>query len=418
MPLSGCRTGLGRVRETLAIPRRLRSRAQSRFFVVTKVAPMATAGKNSHIPSLDGLRAVSILLVLTSHAGLSYLIPGGFGVTVFFFLSGFLITSLLTREYDRHEQIAFGAFYLRRLLRLGPPLLLTMAAAIALVVAGIVPGDLDPVAIFSQIFFFFNYYFLAASTTSANGLTILWSLSIEEHFYLIWPALFVALAQRWIGFPYLIGLLALCLIWRCIRVLWLGATEWEIYSSTDTRFDSMLFGCLLALLSWKGDAERFFPANPRAMYSLIALAIGLLFFCLLYRDDIFRSTLRYTIQGLALMPIFYYAVNRPDALIFQPLNWPVIRQIGVWSYTIYLCHYVVIHALNHLGLSQQTTMFFTLLVLALSSAWAALVYELVERPLFGLRKRMTGHGPKPGSTNSQSTLQTRALGQSDRDAAQ
>ena len=253
---------------------------------MTNVNPLAAVGKSAQIPSLDGLRAVSILIVLTSHAGLTYLIPGGFGVTVFFFLSGFLITTLLTREFDRYGQIAFGAFYIRRLLRLGPPLLLTMAAGIALVVAGVVPGDLDPMAIFSQIFFFFNYYFQSEGAgSSAQGLTILWSLSIEEHFYLIWPALFVALAQRWIGAPHLIGLLALCLVWRCIRVFWLGSSEWDVYSSTDTRFDSMLYGCLLALLSWRGEAERLFPASPRAMYSFLALAIGLLLFCLLYRDE-------------------------------------------------------------------------------------------------------------------------------------
>ena len=108
---------------------------------------------DGQIPSLDGIRAVSILIVFLSHAGLGHLIPGGFGVTVFFFLSGFLITSLLIREYDRNGRISLPLFYIRRVLRLGPPILVTMLAGGLLVAAGVTEGTLHAPTLMSQVFF-------------------------------------------------------------------------------------------------------------------------------------------------------------------------------------------------------------------------------------------------------------------------
>lgn len=129
---------------------------------------------SGHIPSLDGLRAVSVLIVLVSHAGFGHLVPGGFGVTVFFFLSGYLITTLLLREQARDGSISLPRFYLRRLLRLTPPLFFTMLAAALLVLMGLAKGPLDPMTLFSQFFFFFNYYSLSGLAVSIDGLGVLW----------------------------------------------------------------------------------------------------------------------------------------------------------------------------------------------------------------------------------------------------
>ena len=146
------------------------------------------------IPSLDGLRAISILIVFMAHARLSPYLPGGFGVTIFFFLSGFLITTLFYREAERYGQIDLKAFYLRRALRLSPPLLVTLAITYTLVSLGLFLGKIDPLAIASQVFYFYNYYsvFVPDSTEGARGLNVLWSLAVEEHFYLIFPWLFLS----------------------------------------------------------------------------------------------------------------------------------------------------------------------------------------------------------------------------------
>lgn len=346
----------------------------------------------SNIPSLDGIRAVSIIIVFLSHAGVSELIPGGFGVTVFFFLSGFLITTLLTREQDRHGTIALKAFYLRRIVRLAPPILITLAAATALVLAGLAEGDLSVPTFLSQIFFFTNYHMLTPDAgSSVDGLAVLWSLSVEEHFYIIWPILFIAIARGLIGIRGILVLLVAILVWRYVRMAVLGDGEWTIYISTDTRFDSLLYGCLLALMIWRGHAARVFPDELPTRMALIGGALTALMISFLVRDEAFRSIFRYSVQGIALMPLFYYAVFRPGDLPFRPLNWAPLRMVGIWSYTIYLCHYVIIQALAQAGVGQLGDPLFVGLSAALSCGFAALVYRLAEQPLKPLRARLTGH---------------------------
>lgn len=95
-----------------------------------------------HIPSLDGLRAVAILLVFVAHAGLDHIVPGGFGVTIFFFLSGYLITTLLRREFDRFGSIDLWQFYLRRVLRIWPAFYLVLLCGAALTLLHVLPGTL------------------------------------------------------------------------------------------------------------------------------------------------------------------------------------------------------------------------------------------------------------------------------------
>lgn len=359
----------------------------------------------NHIPSLDGIRALSIGIVFAAHAGVSKLFPGGFGVTVFFFLSGYLITTLLCREYDRHGSIAFRAFYLRRVLRLGPPLLATLALGTALVLLGLADGELSLGAYVSQILFVYNYFhLLAPDETTISGLDVLWSLAIEEHFYFLWPALFLLFARGRIRVPHLTLLLLAVLIWRLVRFYVLGNSAVSIYSSTDTRIDSLLYGCLLALLAADGRADRMFGPGRAVTLIWIAVAIGVLLPTFVLRGDGFRETFRYTIQGLALMPLFHYAVTQADRPLFRWLNGRIIRRIGLYSYTLYLVHQVVIYALARNGLPPFGSLPNTLLALALSLGWAALVNEALEKPFVRLRAAMTGHpGAKtpPGKTMSQ-----------------
>lgn len=348
--------------------------------------------KTTQIPSLDGLRAISILLVFASHVGFGHVIPGGFGVTIFFFLSGYLITILLTREYDQYQGISLFAFYGRRIIRLAPPILLTLLVSYVLLFLSLAEGAFDLGTLVSQIFFYYNYHSLwAATSQTVDGLGILWSLAVEEHFYLIWPMLFIALAvmQRAVWY---VGALLLCvLVWRCVRWYVFGSYEWDIYISSDTRMDSILYGCLLALMQWRGDAARIFSHAPAARISMLVVATVILLACFVIRGDAFRSTLRYSLQGIALMPFFYYAVQRPDDLLFRVLNWQPMRRIGQWSFTIYLIHFVVIKALIFNGVTGEGTALLVVLSLGVSILYAALVYEWLEKPLHPLRRRMTGH---------------------------
>lgn len=146
-------------------------------------------------------------------------------------------------------------------------------------------------------------------------------------------------------------------------------------------------------MTHEGFAQRLFPPIERAHWVIMA-ALAALLACLLLRDDTFRSTLRYSIQGIALMPLFYYAITWPEALVFRPLNWPVIRQLGVWSYTIYLIHFVIIKGLIFNGIAPDGSLALKVIAGVLSIVFAAAVHKFIEVPLHPLRRKITGH-PAP-----------------------
>src|ERR1700688_5195959 len=133
-----------------------RSRPESRPFrgiamLWVKMWRTRMASKTTlHIPSLDGIRALAALMVFVAHAGLGDLVPGGFGVTIFFFLSGYLITTLLRIEHSEQGSISLGKFWLRRMLRILPPFYLVLASALLIGLAVDPPGTLSPPAVAAQ----------------------------------------------------------------------------------------------------------------------------------------------------------------------------------------------------------------------------------------------------------------------------
>src|SRR4051812_35986521 len=133
------------------------------------------------IPSLDGLRAVSFFLVFLGHAGLPFIpvaIPAGFGVTVFFFLSGYLITTLLRLEVEQHGRINFKHFYLRRVLRIWPPFYLVLAVACLLTWRGALGGELELASVGAQALHYSNYWLIARTAKGMPpGTIVYWSLA-------------------------------------------------------------------------------------------------------------------------------------------------------------------------------------------------------------------------------------------------
>lgn len=351
-----------------------------------------------YIPSLDGFRAVSIAFVLFGHALPSLPIPGGFGVTIFFFISGYLITTLLLREFEKTGDLHFKSFYARRALRLGPPLVITLGIAVILALAGLLEGSLDPIGLASQFLFFYNYWAHLNGPGVVAGMGILWSLSVEEHFYFIFPVvLLFALRRNWPTWWLPATALAV-LAWRSYKYMVLGFDQEAIYSLTDTRIDSLLWGCYLAVLCGPAIGPvMLFEKGSR--WGWIALGVIGLLASLAWQDEVFKSTLRYTLQGVALMPIFYFALRRSDDPLFQPLNWSWVRRIGVYSYTLYLVHYVVLHLVGDapLGNSEVASLVVTA---AISFAYADLVYRLVEKPIKEVRNRMAARARTPNVATS------------------
>jgi peptidoglycan/LPS O-acetylase OafA/YrhL len=309
--------------------------------------------RHGPIPSLDGLRALAVLIVVVSHSGYGETIPGGLGVTVFFFLSGYLITTLILDEQDSTSSVNIKHFYLRRAFRLLPPLVITLLVAYSLVAAGLLDGGISVQGVMSQLFYFANYFtiFFADESSQPAGTGILWSLAVEEHFYILFPLLiYVAFRfrnARQLLIRLFIVLCVAALAWRLWVISRPGFEEIRTYYATDTRFDSILFGCLLAL--WRNPART--PVDPRRSVMrggdllLCGMAVALLLSTIVYRNPDFRESLRYSLQGLALMPIFYYAVRYPTTGPFRLLNTRLLARIGVLSYGIYLIHDVVLHTL-------------------------------------------------------------------------
>jgi peptidoglycan/LPS O-acetylase OafA/YrhL len=345
----------------------------------------------SHIPSLDGIRAVSFLLVFADHAGARTFISGDFGVTVFFFLSGFLITTLMRSESDRNGSVNIRHFWLRRALRILPPFYLVALAATLIALILYPPGTVYVPAMTAEVLFYANYWGIYGINHEAPGTGVVWSLAVEEQFYLLFPLLYISLqklrvprsGQAWL----LWGLCALILAWRCALVMAMHADSTRIYLATDTRVDSVLFGCALAVCYNPVLDE---PAGSPGQWKFLLLpaALAALLICFLVQDAVFRETWYFSIQGAALTLVFIAAIRFHTWPLFRFLNWRPVMFIGTLSYSLYLVHDVLFRAVARLwpqlhGWQRAAIS----LAASVTAAWA--IYVLVERPCARLRKRLT-----------------------------
>jgi len=371
-------------------------------FVGPRVNAARSRGAEFHIPSLDGIRALSFLIVFVAHAGLGDVVPGGFGVTCFFFLSGYLITTLLRIEFERTGTISLRDFYLRRALRILPPFYSVLALAALLTATHVLPGGLDAQPMIAQLAHVTNYWNIYFGTAGMpQGTGVYWSLAVEEHFYLLFPCLFILLQLAFRRRPRMQGgaLLLVCaavLAWRLALVLWLGATGDRTYLASDTRLDSILFGCALAVAANPMIDQVQLTARWRT--PLLVLGTAGLLFSFLFRAPWFRETLRYSVQGLSLAPLFVVAMREPDYGPFKLLNLRLVRRVGVLSYSLYLVHHVALYA-TEAWLPRAGAPVRALLALGLSLAVAQATYRLIEKPCARLRKRFAhAHWMGPGPT--------------------
>ncbi|WP_232629373.1 acyltransferase family protein [Methylobacterium sp. Leaf118] len=345
-----------------------------------------------HLPQLDGLRALAVGLVFLSHAGLGHVVPGGLGVTIFFFLSGYLITTLLRVEALNTGGISLRHFYLRRVFRIFPPLYLTLLFAGLLYALGLLKGPYDAAVVLMQAAFAANYVGVLGGDITLGLPLPLWSLAVEEHFYLLFPLAFLFALGRVTAARLAALCLAACLAvlaFRVAAVMTLPDAS-DIYIWTHTRADSILFGCGLAL--WRNPlldgTAAYRPGSGQAAAALAVLAATVLI-----RDETFRQTLRYTVQGGALFVLFAALLQPPAE---GPVGWaarllstPPLTRIGLYSYTIYLVHAAMIEVVAGFTASHLVQ---GGLGLALTLAYAALMHRFVERPFGRMRRRLDAPG--------------------------
>lgn len=347
------------------------------------------------IPSLNGLRAVSVLLVLLAHSGFGAIVPGGMGVTIFFFLSGYLITTLMLDESERLGNIAIPSFYARRFFRLAPPLFVTLTIAYSLTYFGLLSGHVTVEGLMAQLLYFANYYaifFDPNGQTTPPGTGIIWSLAVEEHFYIFFPLLmtaFVRSAARPRNIATILILACLVVLaWRIHLVRSPGFFTDRTYLASDTRIDSIIYGCLMAFLINPMRAPNRLEKMSFTQWTLFSIGLGLLLFSLIYRNPAFRETFRYSVQGIALFPIFYFAILFHDNALFRHLNSSWAVRIGTYSYAIYLIHQIVIFVIReNVTFIRDDPFFIFPATLAISIAYAAVIDRFVDPYFRQLRRK-------------------------------
>ena len=378
-------------------------------------------GEMGYLPGLDGLRAVAIIGVLLYHAGIDWM-PGGFlGVDVFFVISGFLITSLILEEYDRSGRVNFTKFYLGRARRLLP------AVAVLLIAVGLAVLIVyqDALSAFREdalatVFYVNNwwYIFVDQSYFESVGrpplLKHLWSLSVEEQFYLIWPV-FALLLMRSGGRP-LVRRLALVLaiastVWMAVLSIRNGypvdADPSRAYFGTDSHSMGLLVGAALATMWRPGRLSTQVPRGAQLIITGIGVAslaavIGFYLFVGEFTPWLYRG-------GFLALAFFttalIAAVTHPASFLGPALGTGILRHIGRRSYGIYLWHWPIF-MVTRPGIDVEWSEPVTFVVrIALTLVIAELSYRLVEMPI---RRGVLGRAWS--AVRSEGALGMRAIG--------
>ncbi len=372
--------------------------------MTTASTPTATLGESDadgsprrilgKIDALDGIRGLAVLLIVVHH--LPVAVPwlffhhrptkgGGFGVDMFFVLSGFLITAILLRDQAHGGRVRFGAFYLRRAMRLLPALVFFLAVFLVYVWSTDLPGAHEPSSALSILFYYSNTGF--RRLPMSPGLGNFWSLALEEQFYLLWP-LCVALlvgARRRTGtvVVLLVGAIIAVAVHRAI--MWDNGANWvRLYSRLDTRADALLVGCLLAHL-WVRD-----KLPKRGIQT--AGWIALVFFLYLVRvgasnDFLYRGGFTLIALSVGMIMLAVLESPWPVARVFR--LWP-LRALGRVSYGLYIWHLAVFTAVLRYG-RWWAPVVQAIVALALAGVATAISWIFVEQPFLRWKDRMSGH---------------------------
>ena len=359
----------------------------------------------AYMPALDGMRAIAVMGVLAYHGGISWL-PGGFlGVDAFFVLSGFLITSLLVREWSQTGTIALGAFWARRARRLLPALFAVVLFVVCYAAWGVPAGtypDLRADAL-SALFYVANWHFIVsgsnyfAQSALTSPLTHTWSLAIEEQFYLVWPVVVVLILTRTRRLRTLWWTCLASTVGSALEMVVLfhgGSSLTRLYYGTDTHAQSLLAGATLAVaLGMITERRRaglapdpsLTPTSRRGRLLLAVLgAAGIAACAVLWWRATGSSSFLYDggflVAALSAGAVLAAAVCDPNGLIARALSLRPLRYVGRISYGVYLWHYPLFIWLDAARTGLEGAPLFVLRC-AITFVVASISFFLLERPI-------------------------------------
>jgi peptidoglycan/LPS O-acetylase OafA/YrhL len=337
------------------------------------------------IPSLDGLRAVSLCMVLLSHLfnlahahnsvervvlGMAFFSRSG--ISVFFVISGFLITLLLMREKQANGQISLSSFYLRRAFRILPAFLVFIGCVAILSRLGVidVPGWLFVRALtFTMDYVSKENWFIHHICT----------VSVEEQFYVLWPLL-VFFCSRKTLIRIALGVILLEPFIRLADRILLPSTQSKIMYMAHTRADMLMFGCIVALLYENARFQRMVALAFRTQAPLLAAVFFLVVSPLLEMkwEGHYLFSVGFTLQGICIALLMLYAIQRSDGLFGRFLNARVVVWVGLVSYSLYLWQELFVGYIS----PERSVV-----GLCFAVPVAAASYYWVEQPMLRLERR-------------------------------
>lgn len=343
-------------------------------------------GKSRYIPTLDGWRALAILLVLAHHAGTAFYAEkeyyaisptrwGVWGVPVFFGLSGLLITKLLLEEFDRTGNISLKSFYIRRAFRILPPATIFILSLAAM---GLLVSKME---LAGSLLFFRNYVPESLGGLYSNHF---WSLAVEEHFYLIWPGLLVLLGVRR-GLPAAAAISVALALWmsadfhfHIFARLFPHAVE-EFPYRTDLRLDGLFCGCTMAFLFNRPASREWLRKYLSWWFWLLSAAA--IVFCLKYPPYLATFWIDILIPFLMLGTTLH-----PQWAVSRLLDLSMVKWIGRISYSLYVWQQLFLVPswdAKPLGMAQKWPLNIFLVLLC-----ATVSYYAIEKPMIRLGHKL------------------------------
>lgn len=356
-----------------------------------------SGSRSRYIPALDGLRALAVLAVIAYHMNMPWAVGGLLGVTVFFVLSGYLITSLLLIEFDGTGKIDLPQFWMRRIRRLVPAIVLVIVGCAVLftVFDHTLLTKMRP-DVLPSLFFYNNWWQIFHDTSyfealgSPSPLNHFWSLAIEEQFYLIWPVVLFFSLKAGVGKKTVRNVTLIVALLSALEMALLydpSIDPSRVYYGTDTRAFSLLIGAWLAfvwpshLLGAKSGVN--LTKQERSVFDGIGIvALVALLVLIVFADGFSPFLYRGGILLASLLTAIVIAVLVHPASILSriagtaPLVW-----IGKRSYGIYLWHYPLLLLMNPINFTGETPWWLYLVQLAVIFAFAAFSYRFVENPI-------------------------------------